>query len=890
MPVEILDRQFDDPFGNALSFYRGNAGDKILARVHVRSTIEVQSSSSNYLTYDPISYVIAWTGGNFEAEGFRTGDNLSVIKYNSSGGIISTTNAVVVNVDGSSMTINIWISWIDATNGEIIRFIVTNRNREGLILDINHVLNGQTGSEFSLIDGEVTRYTFDLTGLTGANSVNGIPVGNQSGQMVLFARIDDKTIAVNGSNTISNKRYDIVVEFINTGMFNASWFSFAGCLKYYLKMRWQSFLGEPYDNFIAIFNEDADTGYFDEPFNTGIINASVVQQISELAFDAETTATFTIDSVSGVWGIGAVYRPGDESYYKNRSFGQQNLSMVLATTNTPVTFPITFTSEFNDSGCGFDFTIVSVNIVGSLYQFEVTFTPNGQFGLFMQGREEGDRLFQVWARFGNVNLLVYNDQLTSSPPIGGPLDFVKKGYLDHGQNVTALDAVVSGYEANVEDDLAFAGRFLLPFNSLCQSLTAKIEAYNSVTGDSFTLQQSFFDIASVPMVGGKHLLNLSQPVFAQLPNTSVKRDCFLTLEPSLDTETDYGVALYLPFIYRWETWLAQANASSDFYPNQNKNWVPYGTTGDWTLRLAVDLIREDLLYEYTDEIIIKDYDSDPTIDQTITLLTSQNQEVEIVTEGDVMTIIADHVLNDGSTWDIDKIWGMITVEPNESSPRWISSTIVPFDNNSLNPLTPINGDFCNLELISATQARMKCFFDTTKINLSNGVKITSKIKQFCTVPEPIPCTIISQIHHQGASKIDDISPVVGEFPIVFQGLDWGTNGGSVYCPRFRNVDGSPSQIGGLITGQFYTIVVTLSETMSGGISFMFGRLLSNFLFNGADATIDGSLTTPQTFYLQWNPYNLSGGTGVYAFLFKANLPDGGGYNGTITINIYEGDC
>lgn len=733
MPIEILEKQFNDPFGEPLTFYRANAGDKMLARIRVRSTILVQSSASVYLTLDPVNNIITWTGGDFEAEGFRIGDNLIFVKHNSGGGIITTWTSVVQNVIGNTLDVTNMPTWIDATTGEIIRFAVTNRNREGMILDVNHVLNGQMGSEFSLIDGDVTRFTFDLTGLTGANSVSGIPVGNQSGQMVISAKIYDKTIAVNGSNTITTKFYDIVIEFINTGMFNPSWFQFAGCLKYYLKMRWQSFLGEPYDNLIAVFNDDADTGYFDEPFNTEVVDATLVQGIDEIAFDTATTATFIVDCpTGGDWGIGGTYRPQDETYFKNRPFPQQNLSMTIGTQPTPTTFPDTYTSEPNDSGALYDLGILSVTQSGTQYSVQIKFSPNNAFTTFMQGRDDGDRLFQIWARFGNINLLVFNDQLMSSPPIGGPLDLVSKDYLDHGHNTNTSTNVVTGYEANIEDDLAFVGMFRIPFGSPCQSLVCKIEAYNTGTGDSFTLQSNTFDIASVPFVGGKHILNLSQPVFSQFPTTSAKRVCELMLEPTLDNATQYGARIYMPFLYRWETWISQPNANADFYPfDQTKNWLPYGNTGDWKLRMAIDFVRDGLLYFFTDEIIIKPYDSDPVIDQTIQLFTGTSQPVNVVTEGLPMVIKATHTLNDGSIWDLPKTWGMITIEPTESSPRWICSTIVPFDNNPLNPLTPITGLTCSMTLQTPDTIELTCNFDPTKIDLSNGVKITTKIKQCC---------------------------------------------------------------------------------------------------------------------------------------------------------------
>jgi hypothetical protein len=72
---------------------------------------------------------------------------------------------------------------------------------------------------------------------------------------------------------------------------------------------------------------------------------------------------------------------------------------------------------------------------------------------------------------------------------------------------------------------------------------------------------------------------------------------------------------------------------------------------------------------------------------------------------------------------------MITIEPTESNPRWISSTAIDYDNNTLNPLFPLSGlTRCELTFPTPDVARLECFFDPDKINLTNGVKFTSKIK------------------------------------------------------------------------------------------------------------------------------------------------------------------
>ena len=78
---------------------------------------------------------------------------------------------------------------------------------------------------------------------------------------------------------------------------------------------------------------------------------------------------------------------------------------------------------------------------------------------------------------------------------------------------------------------------------------------------------------------------------------------------------------------------------------------------------------------------------------------------------------------------------MITVEPFESGPRWICSTTVNFDNNVLNPLTPISGNLIQITYPTPNVAKLVCFFDPTKISLENGCKFTSKIKGCQGEPE-----------------------------------------------------------------------------------------------------------------------------------------------------------
>jgi hypothetical protein len=357
----------------------------------------------------------------------------------------------------------------------------------------------------------------------------------------------------------------------------------------------------------------------------------------------------------------------------------------------------------------------------------------------MDSLEDGDRLMKLWIKFGNLNLLVFNDQLTKSPPVGGPLIPVQNIFIDHSDNHTESIYTHDGYEANSEDDLAFCGKFLLEKGAIYESIAYRIEAFNTTTLESFDLSNCLFNISSIPQVGGIYILNQTQTVQNTLPTTSEKRVASLILEPSLDTLTEYGIKVYFPFLLRWEYWLQQLNADADFYPNeQTKNWFNYNNLGDWELRLNIELIRDGLAYIFTDVVTDKGYDSTPDIYQTIELyIDSSNTNVGIVTEGQLMRVIGTHTLVNGFIWDDATVWGQITVEPTESNPRFLSSTVINYDYNPSNPLTPLVGEVgCKLTFPTTTQAKLECYFNPDLINLTNGVKFTTKIKG-CQVESPV---------------------------------------------------------------------------------------------------------------------------------------------------------
>jgi hypothetical protein len=131
------------------------------------------------------------------------------------------------------------------------------------------------------------------------------------------------------------------------------------------------------------------------------------------------------------------------------------------------------------------------------------------------------------------------------------------------------------------------------------------------------------------------------------------------------------------------------------------------------------------------------------------------------------------------------------------------------------------------------------------------------------------------------------------FPIVAQGNAWRTSiQFGNYRPRFRyitNLNSDPTAT--LLDGEIYYVEATLSQTCVNDFLLYFGvdgtelDIANRVNF---DARIDGSLTTPQGFYLTWNTRLAL--TPFFLFGLDGSLSVANAYNGTITFNIGTQNC
>jgi hypothetical protein len=747
MPIQIQNNTFTDSFGNSSQQYISNAGDQLTASFTLRSIIRI-SSANNPLTLDVSLNVVTSPTIGWLDEGFRVGDWCLFTRYASNGTIIQQWFSNIVYLDNQNADFTAMPTFYDITQNEVLEIyaldyfgqpsappggFTTARPRSDMSVLINHSLSGQQGNSLSLIDGENSRSL--LTGVESLGvglTLNGVFVGNQSGQFFQSCELTRNSNTSDGWNN-----YTLNVEFANSGMYDSEWFDTVSNLKYFMKILSKSLPNDGFDETVVTYDQEANTGWFNQPHEISLNNSTLIQGTSEIDYCNTTSHQIIVDGPTTEIGIGACYVSTNVDYYKNKSYNQYGITMLVPTSD--VSSLPTLVSPLNVDGAGFTIEITNVATVGSETTIDFDFIPNAAFDTFMDGLNDGDRLLYLWVKCGNINHLAFSDQLSCEPVPAGPLVMIDDfGFLDHAENFVSINDESTGFEANTEDDIAYYGTFLLNKYEVIENFQVRIEAFNTLTGDDFTLLETNFSFGGLQIASdGRYNLNESLNIVNTLPTNSVKRNALFQLFPAYDTTTQYGVSIYYPFLLRWEYWLEQLNANPDFWPNQNKNWEQYDNSGAWQLRLKLTLNRGGLGYIHTNSFLDKPYNSDANITQTIELfIDATNQNVGVVTEGELMRVVATHELTNGDVWIPSKTWGMITVEPKESSPRSICSSVLPFDNNTLNPLQPLDGVQMVITFPTTTTARMECFFNPDLINLENGVKFTTKIKQDCSMITP----------------------------------------------------------------------------------------------------------------------------------------------------------
>jgi hypothetical protein len=738
MSLQIINRKFTDYQNRGLSFPFFQGWDSLFAIYTVQVDFSVQLSISNQLVVSGTT--LSLTTGNWEDFGFFAGASVTGTYTHATGGAHTIPSGTTVNfVDGAIMTLNLGSGSLSDGSASI-GVITCNEIPNAFEVEFNLVPN-TSGAEnqFSLIDGEVNRFSV----LTDGMGVSTPPIAftrigsNFSGGSVMNASID-RLADISGKQV-----FEITIAFKNWTIKNLDLFLTANCVKPWIRIK----VFPEYQNptvSIDVTNtpSDAQTGAFNEVGNGGIPDYSV-QSILWQNESTETLPTFdysqnsiftaVIDGVftsTSVFNLAWYFDSVDDADYKNLPLPIDN-NLMLVTYEDPLVIGsnpnlVGFT-RFD--GSGLELREIEITESGSSAIISGKFIPNDDFIAFIESKEEFNRNFRLAIRVENPNL---RDNFIRPVWLDVDSQIMTKQIIPLGSYPLMIDYRSYGHDGTlnprklfIEDDFQTSNTLRLPYNNDFTGITLGMIALNTITGEKFILESSTCNLTDFPtLIDGTKPISKTINLPINLSPTNPHKTIVWERQEFLDDSTGYAIRLSYSSVINWKYWEEQINANIFFFPNQNKDWLNF-QSGDWGVYYAVQIDTQDGQYQdgyYQD---LKDYnDWDGS-----TFWNYYKEDMTPITKPliDEITIIKATHTNINSFDDSAYYWGQMTVEPNETNPRWDISSVYDTLPNPSSPLIPLVGETRLKLIIDGTNMETWCRFDPTKLSDPSNVSFTSRI-------------------------------------------------------------------------------------------------------------------------------------------------------------------
>lgn len=732
MPIKLVSKSYTDIYGNSSSNYKANSGDKITSKLTISSDIYVRSGNQNQMSYDNLDGVLKQTQGDFLELGFRKGATYYWYFVNDSNVVIGLASGVITdvyplymvlsgatlpNANKLSSTDSIWVLYTASTHDEI-----------NLSLNFTDIDN-PTSTPDSLIDGEVSKFSYQgLTALSVGSTANLTQLGKKSGQFAItnttIKRLADSTNVYVPGRSVRN--YEVSFTTIFSGMLFESMFVGNKCLKQFAQLDFRVVSSETIKPTTISIDDECDTGWFNESYNTEIPKVLLAtDDATNLYYNAVTSILVTIQvkgTATTQLEIGAVYETFDDTYNLNKS---QNQSDKLFLLKTGLIGVANIGSTYTSLGIGaYQITLNSFSYFDSggdrFFTVGLSFNPY-TFKSFIEGRGDSDRQFYLWIKAENYNYLVFGGNLEYKYEIGEEITPYTNTVFNHSYNLDYSDLTTPTQcnDINIEDDLGFIADFDLFESSENSLVKSSIVVNNASTDYEFVLDSIEFDISQQDI---NYWIKQTLPLNNNLPQSSAKKIAYLMQKAN--DEGILTVRLYYPFLINWTYWQKLVNTHPYFVSQNisNNDWFNF-QVAPWSLKIKTEIVRNGKTDWFYKDLSIKDYD-DSTVVSTISLFEYPSMTaLNNLKEDKQILIRATHVAP--SAWLTD-IYGQITIEPKESSPRWVMSTEIDTNTDNANPLYGITDNKLTYSGLGSDTIVFECLLDMTKVT-SGNLCITSKI-------------------------------------------------------------------------------------------------------------------------------------------------------------------
>lgn len=765
--ISALSLQFEDVFGNVTnSQYKANAGDIITATFDIEENIYFESSDlrpinvTNQFSTQRILIMPDYESMN----GFYVGQNVTLVRVGANP-VVAPVNTTITAIDFNTLRITVAsIGSIPSPSG--LRFgstttltIYSTDLREDLFINLNltqgnlpakyNSVASQTYNGYpsvvapfrsSSIDGTNVRFQASLGSVIVGGTATFTQVGFKSGH--IKADIDVERLA--DVNTYTRK-WRFTIKNVQIGAHATELFDVIQPASYYFDFEWYS-TTDLIDPTVVQWNlNPSNTGAFDEAYENGTFNSELTQGITtDLYYNAESTHTIIIESAESDITFGAYHKSLNPNYYQQKQYTQESLGMFLGleSGDLPLVAGI-YQSSANPQGARYEIEINSITYVGTTHTINLTFRYTNQaFIDFMQANDATDRNITIWFKVGDVNHLVFKDNIVEGEKVVTTWDDIK---LDDFFAIFQLDKTSDTYPATgaaIDGGGYFSteDNAILRINGQLSKLRDwgksrfQIVVVNTADDDDyFVLEEYNFDWSDVQVNNdGVALINKSVNIAENFPTTAgSRRQASVRYTGDNDTISEFTVRFQCPLILNWRYWIEQANAFVQFYPNQNKNYINYFDS-PYTIAIRTEVENDTTIYRH-DAPVDAYYDYDETF-------TSVPEEWQGTTEWEIYdednNLVTDFIngqvnrvlvrFNTVQTATDGQTWGQMTIEPFESAPRYLLSSNYNTDGDVTNPIIPLTGQTkLKKTVVSTTEVTFEALVDTTRLNGSE-FKMTCK--------------------------------------------------------------------------------------------------------------------------------------------------------------------
>lgn len=771
MPLFFIDEEY-----NGSNNVDANSGNWVSSKIDflhiVRLNVEDLSEEVNEITTGGVKYYERVNGSSWNDIGFVGGKTIRIqTKTNLddpwSGGFIRTIDYI----DDSKMFIEgifpselatLYYPSIDEFGNQIVFLRITQQEApESLEFDFNLTIPDSPSLE-SIIDGEINRFKFDgLSTMLIGDTEDFDQINSKSGGYIIRPKVTYISLT-DGFREYSITFLFMQWGFLQDGFAEPEYLDGVQTLGPILNARVFSQLGNP--NSIlqgTTSNNDGNIGGFNENYNTGlnpynlnsIVFTSGVEEIEAIDYCGTTHFVAKIqgpdfDITNSAFTIGLTWRTVDDENYFNKltDFGQNTAT--LAPVNQFVHSPSPDATLYNgnvqpDNGMQWSFQNLQFFISGSVLTVEGDIIPTGTNEEAFEELGFGEKKISLWVSpsRGDIpnslqkrtSILLHNKDAICAPPAPTSFAVTSVKYTDHADlDVTGIPSLTPT-SLTTEDDSLYAISFNLVEDNVYESLTHQVLAYNTVTGLEFTLEELSVDFSDFPYIDGKHEIYFEQIRPFNLSPSTNKNVFSLHRDPDADIGDLYHMFMNYGFLDRWEYWLAQINASDEFYnpdePNNglNKDWQHYSGAdfGDWTIRMRTNIHSELTYQQYVNDFEIRPYDDENATTEVSFVNLADMSTPDAPVNNTFMEVTATITWLDNFFNPLN-FWAQATIEDFESANRWTISSYLEHEGVADNPLQPIDGATkLDVNIIGAV-VELKYIINTNIID-AKDISITHRV-------------------------------------------------------------------------------------------------------------------------------------------------------------------